>query len=226
LIDPFAPLVKISMRGLVDIIFRIDDSALAHVPPRGPLIIIANHVSILELPVMYLHLQPRPVHGMALATRWKNPIFRYLLNTAGSIPLQRGSTNLDSLRKGLELLKAGHILYIAPEGTRSHNGQLQIGHPGVVLLALKSRAPVLPVAFYGLESYRDNLKRLRRTDFNITVGKPFFVEAPSNLLGQPERQQLADEMMIQLAALLPPQYRGYYTSPAPIPKSHLCFLQD
>ena len=58
---------------------------------------------------------------------------------------------------------------IAPEGTRSGNGRLQRGLPGAVLLAMRSGAPLLPMAYYGGEKFRDNLRNLRRTDFHIQI---------------------------------------------------------
>ena len=110
----------------------------------------------------------------------------------------------------LDKLAAGYILGLAPEGTRSGDGRLQPGQPGVVLLALHSGAPVLPVVYYGGERLQHNLKRLRRTDFNIRVGRPFYLAAGGVRVTHAVRQQMTDEIMYQMAALLPPPYRGVY----------------
>jgi 1-acyl-sn-glycerol-3-phosphate acyltransferase len=111
----------------------------------------------------------------------------------------------------MEMLKAGYLVIISPEGTRSGHGRLQKGHPGVVLLALHSGAPLLPVVFYGSERYRDNLRRLRRTDFHIVVGKPFHLDAGGVKATRQLRRQMIDEVMYQMSALLPPAYRGVYS---------------
>jgi 1-acyl-sn-glycerol-3-phosphate acyltransferase len=134
------------------------------------------------------------------------------LNACGSIPLQRGGGNLASIKKALDALSAGEILLIMPEGTRSGNGQLQHAHPGVVLLALKSKAPVLPIVTHGGEKYKENLKKLRRTDFYIALGKPFTLKAGNGVLDSQAREQMLDELMYQMAAVLPPEYRGVYAN--------------
>jgi len=98
-----------------------------------------------------------------------------LFSLYGAIPLRRGEADVVALRKSLDALDAGNILALAPEGTRSGDGRLQRGHPGVVTIALHSGAPVLPMACYGYEIFKHNFKRLRRTDFRIVVGNPFYL---------------------------------------------------
>ncbi len=179
-------------------------------PRQGPLIIYTNHVNILEIPIIYTHLQPRHVHGMVLAERWNIPVLRWMLDVTETIPIHRGEADILAIRKGLEVLANGKILIIAPEGTRSHDGQLGDAHPGVVLLALHSHAPLIPVAFYGAEGYKDNLRRLKRTDFHMRVGKAFRLRDPGEKVTRPIREQMMEEMMVQLASLLPAEYRGRY----------------
>jgi 1-acyl-sn-glycerol-3-phosphate acyltransferase len=184
---------------------------LAQVPDQGPLIVVTNHVNILEIPIIYTHLQPRPVTGFVAAYRWDSRWLRWLLDACGAIPLRRGEADVAALRRGMAMLNAGYIVIISPEGTRSGHGRLQQGHPGVVLLALHSGAPLLPVAFYGSERYRDNLRRLRRTDFHIVVGKPFYLDAGGVKVTRQVRRQMIDEVMYQMSALLLPAYRGVYS---------------
>ncbi len=83
---------------------------------------------------------------------------------------------MEALRAALDALERKTILGIAPEGTRNKTGQLLRAHGGIALLALKSGAPLLPIAHWGGEHFRANLKRLRRTDFFIRVGRPFVLE--------------------------------------------------
>ena len=219
-------IVIATLKGLTGLLCRIDDEQLARVPERGPLILVANHVNILEMPILYTRLQPRPVTGFAAAYRWKKLWTRWLLEVCGAIPLRRGEADLTALRKALEMLKAGYIFGVAPEGTRSGHGRLQKAHPGVVLLALRSGAPLLPVAYYGSEHYRDNLRRLRRTDFHIVVGKPFHIDAGGARVTRQVRQQILDEIMYQMAALLPPAYRGVYSDLDAATEKYLTFQPD
>ena len=78
-------------------------------------------------------------------------------------------------------------------------------------MALKSMAPILPLVFFGSEQLKPNLRRLRRTDFSVRVGKPFKVDIGEQAASRPIRQQIADEVMIQLARLLPEHYHGAYS---------------
>jgi 1-acyl-sn-glycerol-3-phosphate acyltransferase len=211
------------LKGLTSLICRIDDKELERIPQRGPLIIYTNHVNILEIPIIYTRLQPRPVRGMLLAERWKIPVVRWALDVTQTIPLHRGEADLPAMRMGLEALKKGEMLIIAPEGTRSHDGKLQPAHPGVVLLALHSHAPLLPVGYYGAENYIANLRRLRRTDFHLRVGKPFHLEALGEKVTRKVRQEMVEEMMCQLASVLPPEYRGHYIVGSPASQKYLAF---
>jgi 1-acyl-sn-glycerol-3-phosphate acyltransferase len=205
-------LIVTFFRGLTSLICRIDDAQLARVPERGPLILVTNHINILEIPIIYTRLMPRRAHGLVLADRWKNPLLRWILSTTENIPLVRGEANPDGFRRALAVLKAGEMLIVMPEGTRSRTGQLQIAHTGVVLLALRSGALLLPIGFHGAEKYKDNLSRLRRTNFYLEVGKPFTLRRPEAGLDRQTRQQMADEIMYQVAAILPPEYRGVYAN--------------
>jgi 1-acyl-sn-glycerol-3-phosphate acyltransferase len=175
----------------------------------GPLITVSNHISFLEVPVIFTHLQPRPVTGFAKAESWQNPLYRILFNLWGAIPIKRGEADLSAMRKGLEALQAGKILGISPEGTRSRDGRLGKGHPGVVTLALNSGAPLLPLVYFGGEHLNANLRRLRRTDFYIRVGQRFYLDPHGEKPTKEVRQKMVDEIMYQIAALLPPPIGAY-----------------
>lgn len=218
--------VVAALRGLSSAILRIDDMQFARIPDQGPLILIANHVDIMEIPAIYPRLQPRRAIPLVLADRWNAGWSRFLLDVMEAVPIRRGESDVAAMRKGLEVLRAGDILFVAPEGTRSGHGRLQQGRPGVVLLALRSGAPLLPIAHYGIESYQKNLRRLRRTDFHIVVGKPFHLNAGEVKVTHQVRQQMVDEVMYQMAALLPPAYRGVYSDLSAATETYLAFQPD
>ena len=202
--------VTTTLRGLTNVLCRVDDEQMAKVPERGPCIIVANHVNFVEVPIMATRLHPRPVTGFAKEETWDNPAMGYLFNLWDGIPIRRGEPDMRALRKGLEVLEKGYFLAIAPEGTRSNHGRLQPAHPGVAVLALMSGAPLLPIVYFGGEQLKRNLRRLRRTDFHIVVGDMFYVDDRGEKVTSQVRSQMADEIMYQLAALLPPAYRGHY----------------
>jgi 1-acyl-sn-glycerol-3-phosphate acyltransferase len=211
------------IKRLTRLLCRVDDAQLARIPPRGPLIVVSNHVNFLDAPVFYTHMLPRRVIALTKVETFNSLLLGFLATTWGAIPLQRGEADLSAVKRALQVLKGGGFLAIAPEGTRSGNGCLQRAQPGVVLLALQSGAPLLPVAFFGGERFRQNVSRLRRTDFHIAVGRPFTLSAGVGRSSHALRQEMLNQIMYQIAALLPSAYRGEYASPPPTVTSHLRF---
>lgn len=216
--------VNFALKGLTSLLCRIESAPLQQVPHTGPLILVCNHINFLEVPLMYSHLQPRPLTGLAKAETWESPVLRPLFTLWGAIPIRRGEADTAALRKILQALAQNKIVAIAPEGTRSETGQLQRAQPGIVTLALHSGAPLLPLVYYGGEAFRHNVRKLQKTDFHIRVGQPFTLDLQGTKLRREIRQQVADEVMFQLAALLPVEYRGDYANLASATRRFLAFL--
>jgi len=210
-VRPVRRLIDSSISGLVSLLCKVYPQELDKVPARGPLIMVTNHVNFLEIPVLHKHLRPRQVTGLAKVESWDNFFVRYLFNQWGAIPVRRGEADLGALRRCMAVLKEGYILAIAPEGTRSGHGRLQEAHSGVVTLALKSKAPLLPLVFHGGETFKHSLSRFRRTPFHIAVGNQFHLQTETPRVSRETRKRIVDEIMYQLAALLPEAYRGRYS---------------
>jgi 1-acyl-sn-glycerol-3-phosphate acyltransferase len=154
---------------------------------------------------------PRPVTGLAKIESWDGWFLRWLFNIWEVIPIRRGELDMTAMHQSFDALQKGYILGIAPEGTRNRTGTLIRAHPGIVTLALHSRAPLLPIANWGGEDFMSNLRQLRRTDFRMAVGRPFELDTHGEHPRADVRQRIADEMMYQVAALLPEKYRGVYS---------------
>jgi 1-acyl-sn-glycerol-3-phosphate acyltransferase len=197
---------------------KIDAAELAKVPRKGPLIIAMNHVNFLDAPLLYGHLYPRDIAGFAKAETWREPIIGALARIWECVPVERGGNDMSSMRMALEVLAKGRILNVMPEGTRSHDGSLGKAHAGIVSIALRSGAPILPIAQYGGESFWDNLRRGRRTAVHFRVGEAYRLREPEPGEAKTMRAEAADEIMRALAALLPEDYRGAYASPGPAPR--------
>ncbi|MHB1354805.1 MAG: lysophospholipid acyltransferase family protein [Anaerolineae bacterium] len=215
-------LVNTSLKLILRTLCRVDDTQLPLIPEHGPLILVANHINFLDAPMIATHLLPRPLTGFAKIETWDNPFLARLFDMWGAIPIHRGEGDIAAFRKAEKALADGKILAIAPEGTRSGHGQLQRGHAGVVLLAQRSGAPLMPMVYYGNELFQENFRRLKRTPFHIAVGKRFHLRAPARARPD-ERQAIADEIMYQLAKLLPSRYRGYYADLTQISTRYLDF---
>lgn len=203
---------------------RIDAPGLDKVPPKGPLIVYSNHTGQIEVPLMYAHLQPRQMTGLAKVETWDGWFLRWIFDLWGAIPIHRGEADMEAVRKSLDALNRGYILAIAPEGTRNKTGHLLRAHPGVVTLALRSGAPLLPVAHWGGEDFPQNVKRWKRTDFHVRVGETFRLTPGNQRVTREVRQQMVDEMMYRLAALLPEYYRGAYADLENATETHISNL--
>lgn len=202
---------------------RVDDADLAKLPVEGPLIVAINHINFLDAPLMFTHCGSRPITALAKTETWKNPFFGFLFNLWEGIPITRGTNDRRAFELSLQALADRKILAIAPEGTRSGDGQLGQGHAGILPMALRSGAPILPVAIYGTEKFWDNIKHLRRSDFHVVVGNAFHLVSDDRVIGRDEREQMISEIMFQVAALLPPSYRGYYADLSKATETYLQF---
>jgi 1-acyl-sn-glycerol-3-phosphate acyltransferase len=200
-----------AVRIFTSIACRIDVPDLHKIPMRGPLIVIANHTGQLEVALVYAHLQPRPMTGWSKIEIWEHNWFlTWVFNIWKVIPIRRGEADVGALKKALRALEDGYIFGIAPEGTRNYTGILRRGLPGAVILALHSGVPILPVVHWGGEVFLHNLVHLKRTDFHIRVGEPFTLNTHGIKVTAEIRQEIVDEMMYQIAAMMPEKYRGEY----------------
>lgn len=192
------------------ILLQVKAEGLEHVPLSGPVIVVTNHINFIE-PLLIYTILPRPVIGLAKHELWANPLTRIIARSWETIPIRRGELDLNAVRSALQVLQNGRVLGLAPEGTRSHHGRLQRARSGIVLLALRAPdALILPIAVYGQERFFSNVRCLRRTKVHMVVGRGFYLNPREAKVTHKVRQEMADAIVSQIAALLPPEYRGVY----------------
>ncbi|MBL8103158.1 MAG: 1-acyl-sn-glycerol-3-phosphate acyltransferase [Anaerolineales bacterium] len=203
--------VNFIIRVYTRITCRIDAPDLDKFPAHGPVIVIANHTGQIEVPMLFAHLQPRKLTGWAKVEAWDNWFLHWVFGIWDVIPVRRGEADMKALKLALKALEEGKIFGLAPEGTRNKTGKLIRAMPGTVIIALHSGAPIIPIAHWGGEVYLKNLKRLKRTDFHIRIGEPFKINVEGVKVNGEVRQEIVDDMMYELAKLLPEEYRGAYS---------------
>lgn len=189
---------------------KVDSHELDKIPLKGPYIIAINHTNFLEVPMTYTHLLPRKVIGIAKKETWRSGFLKWIANTWEGISVDREGYSIDTFRKSMKVLKNGCFLVIAPEGTRSHDGKLRMGKPGIISIALRSKVPIIPVVHFGGEHFGKNMKSFRRTKFTFKVGTPIILH-PDCKADQDKRKYFTDQLMYRLAELLPEEYRGVYS---------------
>jgi len=199
------------VRFLMKIITEIEVNGLEKLPD-GNVIVAANHLGRLDTAVL-LCILDREDMIMPVAEKYKNhPLYGAIGRAANAIWLNRFDADYSAFRQILERMKQGGLLVIAPEGTRSKTEALQEGKMGVAFLASKSGYPVLPVAVTGTEDrgILENIKHFRRSKITATAADLFYVDIPKGVGREAAMRQATDEIMCQIAALLPEKYRGVY----------------
>jgi 1-acyl-sn-glycerol-3-phosphate acyltransferase len=194
--------------GLLLLVTRPSVRGSANVPRRGPLLVVANHASYADPMLLALAL-PRPVAFLAKEELFHPAPWGWALRAAGIIPVRRGHADRRALDTAIAVLRQGGALAVFAEGTRSVDGRLQAGEPGVGLLAARSGAPVLPVALLGTERLSRRGAWRGRPRLVARFGVAWRPALPERGGGAAYRR-LADEMMLAIAALLPQGRRGHY----------------
>lgn len=185
---------------------------LENVPRSGPVLIVANHCSNLDPPFLGWavgHRTGRILHFMAKEEMRTWPVVGFLARNAGVFFVRRGEGDRGAQRVAFQLLEAGRLVGVFPEGTRSLDGRLNEGRAGAALLAMRTGVPVLPVGIAGTHRIFAGRSRWpRRTRVTIRVGVPFQLAVMADGLDRQALRQGTDQMMRAIAELLPAEQRG------------------
>ena len=197
---------------------KLDVLGLENVPRKGPLIMASNHVSVADPPVLCVKT-PRRIAWMAKKELFDIPVVGLCYRFYGCVPVRRGAADIAALRQSEQALRKGLVLGMFPEGTRSHEPGMQPAEPGTAMIALRTGAPILPVAMSGTESVslpRSFFHWLRsdQPSVRLVYGKPFRLEQPKRIRRE-DVERGTNEIMRRIAELLPPHYRGVYGNTAP-----------
>lgn len=204
-------IVEHTILTIMRVISRPDVRGIETIPLRGPAILLTNHTSIFEGPVYRALLGRRSATALAKQELWNNRATRFLMQVWGIIPINREGSDRTAMNRALRALHRGAFLGIAGEGTRSPTGALLPGRPGAAMIALQAGVPIIPLVHWGMQQIPRNLKRLRRTAIHVRVGEPFRLNVPPGRRPpSKDLRAMTDEMMYQLAVLLPESLRGHY----------------
>lgn len=191
---------------------RVEINGLENVPVGQPYLMVFNHVSIFEAPLLAC-FWPESIEVLGAREVWERPGQGLLAQMYGGIPIFRGEVDRTAMYKMLSVIQSGKPLMLAPEGTRSHKPGMQIGKTGVAFIYEKMKVPFVPVGVEGTtEDLFDNIFHMRHPLLRFTVGEPFLL--PEDLGAGQKRSEAyqthVDYVMRKIAELLPPEYRGVY----------------
>ena len=143
-----------------------------NLPPQGGVIVATNHVSRLDIPVLFVNPARPDITALVANKYLRYPLFRWITESAGGIWIDRSTADFAAFSKSMELLRSGRALGIAPEGTRSTTHALIEGKPGTVLLAQRSGLPVVPVGIAGSDTATGKMLTFRKPTITAVFGKP------------------------------------------------------
>jgi 1-acyl-sn-glycerol-3-phosphate acyltransferase len=202
----------VTFRPLLNMCFSWKVAGRENVPLTGPLILVANHVHVLD-PILLVFSLPRWIIFVAKEELFRSLFLRFWLRWAGSLPLQRdGKVRekqriLEGARKALD---EGMILGMFPEGARSQDGKLRKGKPGSAVIASRTDASLLPIGIAGTDKIHGVSWLWKRPPIVVTIGKPFKLPPINNKINRSQMQLSTAQLMGEIAALLPPEYQGAY----------------
>lgn len=171
---------KVTVSPLLRLIWRPKVTGLEHVPRSGPVIFASNHLSVIDSTVvpavMHRHVYYLAKNEYFTGPGIKGALIRQLMLGLNQIPVDRsgGRASLLAIDAALPVLRAGHTLGIFPEGTRSPDGRLYRGRPGVAKLALDAPATIIPVGLIGTDLVQPIGARLPRIGppVEVRIGEP------------------------------------------------------
>jgi len=207
---------------LAHLLWKVTVEGLEYVPASGPAMIMMSHSTLVDITLPLGVIKNRFVVAMSKQENFELPLLSWVVRSWGAIPVRRGEVDRRALEITLELLRAGELVLIMPEGTRTP--ALREAKDGLAYLALKADALIVPTAVWGLEHYVQDALHLTRPDAHIRFGPPFRLKqqgekrVPRDALAQMTR-----EMMYQLARLYPEHKRGHYADLSQATTGHLIF---
>ncbi len=185
---------------------------------QGPLIVVANHISNLDPPLVGGWIAPGLRRRPAILA--KEQLFRGVLGrimrSQGIIPVRTGRSDIDAFRAARTVLDGGGAILIFPEGTRRADGVVGHALPGAAMLAARPGTWVLPVGVVDTDRLLRRGERLPRigTPIGLQVGAPFQLVLDPGLPRRAALDAASEQLMGHIAALLPERHQGRFATPA------------
>jgi 1-acyl-sn-glycerol-3-phosphate acyltransferase len=199
-------------RGIFNVISQYEVIGQENFPETGPLIVVGNHFNFLD-PVSLVSVAPWPVEFVGgFRTPNAPKAVSWLRESWGYYPVFRGTGSTLAFRATDAVLAQNGVMAVFPEGS-SAAGILRPPRPGAAFMAARSKANILPIGFSGLVNVFPQLVKGKRARVTVRIGKPF---ESWDIVGRGrQRRKQLDEfghhIMRQIAELLPPENRGYYS---------------
>jgi len=197
----FYAAMKIPAVALMRLLFRVEAIGREHIPEHGPVLLVANHSSVLDPPLIG-GVSDRQLTYLAKAELFEIPLFGALIHGLKARPTRREGADPGALRTARRVLEERGALLVFPEGTRGDEGDIRPAKPGAGLLAVSSGATVVPVYVRGSGRAWPRGRRLPRpAKVTVTFGKPLRFEAERGADRKAQYEIASREMMDAISRL-------------------------
>jgi 1-acyl-sn-glycerol-3-phosphate acyltransferase len=180
---------------------RMEISGLENLPATGPVVVVCNHLVMLDVVPVQLAL-PRMIFYMGKAELFQNRLIHWAFRQMGGFPVYRGEHDVWAMEHARKVLRSGQIVAMFPEGTRSRGKGLALAKPGAARLAIEEKCPIVVISIDGIQNLFKTFPRC--TLVNVTIAPPIFPSAHDHPLS------LTDKFMFVMASSLPEELRGVY----------------
>lgn len=207
-------IVRWLVRALINLLADVEITGYENLPEGVSYVLATNHLGIADAPLAFYALDRWDIY-IPVAEKWEqNPLLKWLGKYFNFIFIDRYNPDIRALRRILDVMKKDNLIAIAPEGTRSRNGTMLEGRPGVSYLATKLNRPIVPVAIWGTEDkvFWGNVKRLRRNRVFMKAGPAFTLPVLPREGRDEALRKYTDEIMCRIAVMMPEKYHGFYAN--------------
>ncbi len=204
---PRKPILRATLRlmgrGLMSLLTRPAINGLENLPKNGPLILVGNHVAMLEAVMMVLYV-PWLIELIGTGEIPMDPRYAPIINSYGYIPIRRGDMDREALNSALDVLKQGGVVGIFPEGGIWETA-VKKGRSGVAWLSYQANAPIVPIGFGGVDGAIKAVTQLKRPRLVMNIGE-VIPAVQSDVDGKSRKETLQDSanmIMQSIEALIP-----------------------
>jgi len=198
----FYRVARSAVTAVCRVLWRVRLVGTENLPRAGGFVLAPSHRSMMDIPFAAV-VTSRRIRFMGKKSLFGVPVIGPIFRWLGGFPVARDGTDRKAVRDSVEMLKAGEVLCVYPEGTRQHGPKIQPLQPGAAYLALRAGVPIVPIGLAGTEEIlrtkRDPIPRFGRVA--IVVGAPITPEPLSGGLVPRDRvdaltARLADELQL------------------------------
>jgi 1-acyl-sn-glycerol-3-phosphate acyltransferase len=199
-------ITQVFLAGLFNVV------GIENFPRSGPVIVCPNHSATLDPPMVPAFVPRADSWSMAKSEYFESAVVAFFFRSYHAFPVVRHSADRAAIKRSFDLLKAGHVLIMYPEGTRVESGLLARPEPGAGFIAQKAACPVVPVGLTGTrECLPKGARWPRRTRVTVTFGRPFMVATKRPDGTRVSHEEASDAIMTAIAELLPEHQRGEFS---------------